>query len=326
MNDRFSFPNRGNGLFLFIFSLTSFATPVLLADQKPASRVDKDHAAKMARGLALFKEQVRPVLIKNCLRCHGGKATESEFDLHDRDGLLKGGTTGPAIVPGKARDSLLLRLVRHEKEPHMPQGSAKLSDSTIRYLADWIDLGAPYDRSLLDKEDVAAWTRKIVPAEARQFWSFRPLHRVDPPQVKNETRVRTTVDRFILSKLETAGIAPNDSVERRQLLRRASLDLIGLPPTPEEVDAFLKTTRAMPSPASSTVCWHRHATASAGGVTGSTSLALLRATASSTTTIAPAHTPIVTSSSRPSTRTCRSTPSSSGSSLATNWLPTIRSP
>jgi cytochrome c553 len=216
--------------------------PVQFASDKPAPEVDRDHAAKMARGLALFKEHVRPVLTRRCLRCHGGKSTESEFDLHDRDRLIKGGATGPAILPGKAGESLLLRLVRHQKEPHMPQGGAKLPDETIRHLADWIDLGAPYDRSLLDQEDVAAWTRKVVAAEARQFWSFRPLQRGGPPRVKDEARVRTPVDRFILANLEAAGIAPNESVDRRQLIRRASLDLIGLPPTPEEVDAFLKDT------------------------------------------------------------------------------------
>ncbi|MBI1916627.1 MAG: PSD1 domain-containing protein [Planctomycetes bacterium] len=241
MNHCFSLPARGNGRSLAGFSLALLAAvPALFADGKPAQPVDKDHAAKMARGLALFKEQVRSVLTKRCLRCHGGKSTESEFDLHDRDGLLKGGTSGPVIVPGKARDSRLLRLVRHQKEPHMPQGGAKLPDETIRHLADWIDLGAPYDRPLLEKEVVAAWTRKVVPAAARQFWSFRPLQRVEPPTVKNEARVRTPVDRFILAKLEAAGIAPNNSVDRRQLLRRASLDLVGLPPAPEEVDAFLK--------------------------------------------------------------------------------------
>src|SRR5262245_43282217 len=79
----------------------------LTAADKPAQPIDKDHAAKMTRGLALFKEQIRPLLTRRCLRCHGGKSTESEFDLHDRDGLLKGGLTGPAIVPGKSRDSLL---------------------------------------------------------------------------------------------------------------------------------------------------------------------------------------------------------------------------
>jgi len=242
MKYRFSPPTWGNRLFLtsLTAALLAASASVLFADSKPAQPVEKDHAAKMARGLALFKEQVRPVLTKRCLRCHGGKSTESEFDLHDRHGLLKGGTTGPAVIPGKASDSLLLKLVRHQKEPHMPQSSTKLPDDTIKHFADWIDLGAPYDRPLLERDDVAAWTRKVVPAETRGFWSFRPLKRVDPPAVKNETWVRMPVDRFILAKLEAACIAPNDRVDRRQLIRRASLDLLGLPPAPEEVDAFLK--------------------------------------------------------------------------------------
>ncbi len=205
----------------------------------PVGPVDKDHAAKMAKGLELFKQHVRPVLAKRCLRCHGGKSTESEFDLHDRPGLLRGGLGGPAVVPGKHADSLLCRLISHQREPHMPQGSSKLPDATIKLIAEWIDLGAPYDRPLLEQEEVAAWTRTVVPEAARQFWSFQPLRRVRPPVVRDEARVRNPVDRFILAKLESAGIAPNEPTNRRKLIRRAYLGLIGLPPAPEEVEAFV---------------------------------------------------------------------------------------
>src|SRR5687767_839932 len=94
-------------------------------DDKPAPP-DKDHAEKMARGAQLFKDKVRPVFVARCLKCHGGKTVETEFDMADRPQLLKGGLGGPAVVPGKHRDSLLFKLVAHSKEPHMPWQTKKL--------------------------------------------------------------------------------------------------------------------------------------------------------------------------------------------------------
>ena len=232
---------NARSLILAAAVLLSSGWAALAADSKrPPQPLDKDHAAKMTRGLEVFKQHVRPVLIKSCLRCHGGKKTESEFDLVDRAGLLRGGTAGPAVIPGKARDSLLYKLISHQKEPNMPEGGRKLPDETVKHIAAWIDLGAPYDSPLLARDLVSAWTRKVIPVESRQFWSFQPLRRAPLPAVKNEAWVRTPVDRFILAKLEAAGIQPNDAIDRPQLLRRASLDLIGLPPAPAEVDAFVK--------------------------------------------------------------------------------------
>ena len=216
---------------------------VLGADRPTAPAADKldpDHAAKMAKGQELFKQHVRPILVKRCLSCHGGKEEiEAGFSLVDRPGLLRGGDSGPAIIPGNAKDSLLYKLITHAKEPYMPQQSRKLTDEQIAHIAAWIDLGAPYDSPLVEVKDTAAWTRKEVPPEAKQFWSFQPLRRAVPPRVQTEAWVRTPIDRFILAKLETAGIAPNPPADRRTLIRRAYFDLIGLPPAPEEVEAFL---------------------------------------------------------------------------------------
>jgi hypothetical protein len=197
----------------------------------------------MAASAKMFKEQVSPVLKQRCLRCHGGKATEAELDIHSRESLLKGGASGPAVVPGKPKESLIWKLINHQKEPHMPQGSRKLPDNALKQIEEWITLGAAYDRSLLEKDDVAAWTKVVVPAAARQFWSFQPLKSVEPPAVRSSQWVRTPIDRFLLAPMEKAGIEPNPAVNKRQLLRRAYLDLLGMPPTPEQVDAFLKDQR-----------------------------------------------------------------------------------
>jgi hypothetical protein len=195
----------------------------------------------MAKGLEIFKTYVRPVLTQHCLKCHGGKKTEAEFDLSERSGLLRGGTAGPAVVPGNAGESLLYQLVTHAKEPHMPHNGRKLAEQDIRQFAAWIENGAPYDKPLrTGQAEGESWTRRIVPEEAHRFWAFQPLRRFDPPPVRNEAWPRTLVDRFILAKLEAAGIVPNPPIDRRQMIRRACLDLVGLPPTPQEIEAFCK--------------------------------------------------------------------------------------
>jgi mono/diheme cytochrome c family protein len=209
------------------------ASPPPRADDKPA--VPADHARRMQEGLALFKEKVRPALIKHCLDCHGGKAVKADFDLSDRKPLLD----SEAITEGNARDSLLYTLITHAEEPHMPQKAPKLADETITAIARWIDLGAPYDRPLVDRAAVAALRAAGPTAEERGFWSFRPLEEKSPPPVRDETWVRTPIDRFVLAKLEARGLRPNPLAERRVLIRRLTFDLIGLPPTPAEIDAFV---------------------------------------------------------------------------------------
>src|SRR5882762_9596104 len=111
---------------------------VALGQQPP---LDRDHAAKMTRSAQVFKEHVRTVLAEKCLRCHGGKKTEAELDIFSRESLLKGGTSGPAIVPGKPKESLLFKLVTHQKEPPMPQGGKKLPEDVLKHIEEWISLG-----------------------------------------------------------------------------------------------------------------------------------------------------------------------------------------
>lgn len=207
--------------------------------------IDADHAAKMARGLDLFKKHVRPVLVDRCLKCHGGKSTEADFDLSDRQGLLRGGNSGPAIVAGNARDSLLYKLITHGQKPHMPHKSARLPAEEIAHIAAWIDLGAPFDADLVaGKSKVPAWTQRVIAADARQFWSFQPLTHPQPPSVRNDSWCSTPIDRFVLARMEAAGVAPNLAVSKRQLIRRVYFDTIGLPPSPGEVEAFLNDDSA----------------------------------------------------------------------------------
>jgi mono/diheme cytochrome c family protein len=207
------------------------------AGQAP-QQLPPDHAERMAKGQELFRKQVRQILTDRCLKCHGGEKTRSDLDLATREGLLKGGDNGPAVVPYRAKESRLYKLITHQERPRMPAKEAKLSDAQIAQVAAWIDLGAPYDRPLIEK---AAKGKKpmVVTDKDREFWAFRPLQDPPLPPVKHGAWCKTPIDRFILARLESHQLTPNPPADRRTLIRRAYFDLVGLPPPPEEVEKFL---------------------------------------------------------------------------------------
>ncbi len=219
------------GLAVVVLALVELV-PSLRADDTPKS-VPADHAQKMKQGLDLFKAKVRPALIQHCLDCHGGKAKKGGLDLSDRKPLVDSG-----VLEGGSKESRLTTLIRHEDDPHMPQKAPKLPDATITEIARWIDLGAPYDRPLVDRAPTQRKAAGLTQAD-KNFWSFRPLNIVLPPSVRDPAWVRTPVDRFILAALERRGLRPNPIADRRTLIRRVAFDLTGLPPSPEEIDAFV---------------------------------------------------------------------------------------
>ncbi len=229
-----------------LFVIVIIACPLLhgaaVASDKPIlPEFDPAHAEKMQEGVSLFKQAVRPVLVKHCLDCHGGDEVQSGFDLATRKGLLRGGAKGTAVSIGKAMDSNLVRFISRREKPFMPDGDEKLPDEAIAAIAKWIDLGAPYDTPLVaNPRDPDSWTATVISDKAREFWSFQPLRRVEPPRVKNEAWVRGPIDRFVLAKAEENGLSTNTIASKRILIRRASFDLIGLPPTPAEIEEFLK--------------------------------------------------------------------------------------
>ena len=197
-----------------------------------------EHAAQMTRGVALFNSEVGKLLTDHCVKCHGGeKGVKGELDLTTREALLKGGESGPTVAPGNSGESLLVKSIRHEdKDLKMPKKADKLADGAIAKIAEWIDLGAPYGKPL---GEAGARDRSKVTDEDRQWWSFRPLAKPQPPAVKNGAWCRTPIDRFVLAKLDAKGLAPNPLAEKRTLIRRAYFDLIGLPPTPAQIERFL---------------------------------------------------------------------------------------
>jgi mono/diheme cytochrome c family protein len=196
-------------------------------------------AAEPTRAQAeFFENKVRPILAENCFRCHSAaqNKTKGNLTLDTLAGALKGGDTGPAIVPGKPGDSLLIKAIRHE-EPKMPPKN-KLTDAQIAILTEWVKSGAPWPGS-----KAARTPGKITDAD-RQWWAFQPVRAGTPPAVENADWSANPIDRFIYHRLQSEGLQPSSQADRATLIRRMSFDLHGLPPSPEEVAAFV----ADPSP------------------------------------------------------------------------------
>ncbi|HYE21424.1 MAG TPA: PSD1 and planctomycete cytochrome C domain-containing protein [Tepidisphaeraceae bacterium] len=188
--------------------------------------------------LAFFEKDVRPLLIKHCYSCHSADAKKAKGGLllDTRAGLLKGGDTGPALVPGDPDKSLIIRAVRHT-DPLLQMPEEKLSKREIDALTEWVRIGAP------DPRDGAAATlvtaKPAITDEHRKWWSFQPVADPKPPAVRDTSWPATDTDRFVLAKLESQRMRPAPPADKRTLIRRATFDLTGLPPTPAEVDAFL---------------------------------------------------------------------------------------
>jgi hypothetical protein len=188
-------------------------------------------------GIEFFEKKIRPVLVEHCYRCHsastkGPSAIRSGLRLDTRDGIRKGGGAGPAVVPGKPGDSLLLAALRHEELKMPPNG--KLPDAVIADFEAWVKMGAPDPRDAKTVPPVAGidWDK------ARQFWAFQPPRKHPAPPMKDAAWPRKEIDPFILADLEKRGLKPARPASKREWLRRATFDLIGLPPTPEEIAAF----------------------------------------------------------------------------------------
>jgi hypothetical protein len=175
-----------------------------------------------------FEKEVRPLLVERCWKCHGETRNKGGLKLTSRDHLLRGGDSGPAVVPGKPEESLLVRAVQYRGTPRMPPGD-KLTDRQIEALARWVKRGALWP----------ADGRSAHTEQPRRFWTFQPVRRVPVPAVRDTAWPRSAVDRFILTGLEAKGLTPARPADKRTLLRRATFDLTGLPPTPAEIDAFL---------------------------------------------------------------------------------------
>lgn len=191
-----------------------------------------------AKGLAFFESRIRPVLVENCYDCHSAQALSNKklrggLYLDSKDGLLKGGDSGPAIVPGKPKDSLLLKTLHQTGDIKMPP-KGKLPASILADFETWITMGAPDPRTA-----AAAKQTGLSIAEGRKFWSYQPLKKPTIPTIANPKDISDEIDAFILAKLQEKGLKLAPEASRIDLVRRLYFDLIGMPPTPEEIDAFV---------------------------------------------------------------------------------------
>ncbi|HJT34239.1 MAG TPA: PSD1 and planctomycete cytochrome C domain-containing protein [Pirellulales bacterium] len=175
------------------------------------------------------------MLVQHCFACHGQGRSKGGLSLESRQAMLAGGDSGTVVVLGKPDESLLIEAVGYAGDVQMPP-SGKLPDEEIAALRQWLVLGAPWP------EQLAATSMRsgdsITEAD-RQFWSFQPIADPPPPNVRDATWPRTGIDRFVLARLEAEGLEPVGEADRRTQIRRASFDLTGLPPTADEVEAFV---------------------------------------------------------------------------------------
>jgi hypothetical protein len=182
-----------------------------------------------------FEARIRPILEEHCFKCHGRRKQESGLRLDSRENVLRGSDAGPVVVAGNPDESPLIEAVRHDGATKMPPKS-KLPPQAIADLTKWVQMGIPWPDSVHEPGTGSVQNR--AGAAASQHWAFRPIRDPAPPEVKAKAWLRTSVDRFILARLEAKGLSPSPQADQRTLIRRACFDLTGLPPTPEEVDAF----------------------------------------------------------------------------------------
>ena len=182
----------------------------------------------------LFKSEILPVLEKNCVGCHGPQRKMAKLDLSSFTGMMEGSSSGPVIAPGKPERSLLWKLIESDQ---MPQGG-KMTNAEKQLIKSYIQYGRFPQATAESEAEIRAKEAAKITAQDRNWWSFRKPVKTSVPAVKNQAQVRTPIDAFVLAQLERRGWKMQAEADRPTLIRRASFDLTGLPPTPAEVKAF----------------------------------------------------------------------------------------
>ena len=196
--------------------------------------------APSAGVLEHFEKQIRPVLVSKCIKCHGPTKQKAKLRLDSREAMLKGGESGPAIVPGKPADSLLLEALQYEGLEMPPNG--QLNQKVVNAFRSWIAAEAPWPKQTASLRD----TGHGITASDRQWWAFRPLQRPTPPNPPpaSSTWARNPIDQFVLKKMQQHEVIPAPVAAPATLLRRLYYDLVGVPPSPAQVKAYLANPSA----------------------------------------------------------------------------------
>ena len=201
------------------------------------SAVQAESPEAHAAGIEFFEKQIRPLLVQHCYECHSAEDINGGLRVDSRPALLRGGDLGPAVVPGEPDKSLLLEAVRYSNRDLQMPPQNKLSAQEIATLETWIKQGAPDPRT--EESTAAPPPTGMSIADGKQFWSLQPLSKPAVPEVSQTDWPQNEVDHFILAALEQQRLRPAPVADKRTLIRRATYDLIGLPPTPQEVADFL---------------------------------------------------------------------------------------
>ena len=188
--------------------------------------------------MSISLRNVEPIFRSRCHACHGPSKQTNDLRLDRKEAALQGGYSGRVIVPGSSAQSKLVQRVASTNDAfRMPPVGPRLTAAEIATLTSWIDQGAKWSLS------PPAVTQEATPSKQKQHWSFQPVRRPAAPRVRQQAWVRNPIDAFVLAKLESKDISPAPEADQATLIRRLNLDLLGLPPTPTEVDAFVSDTR-----------------------------------------------------------------------------------
>lgn len=212
---------------------------------------DVKHPDFTSGQIEFFQKEVTPILKENCVRCHGGNDNKgkpkikSDFQLLSRKGIVIGGAHGSAFNAKEPSKSRILEMVSYKDEDHEMPPDGKLAESQLATLAKWVEMGMPWEPSTIDvivhleEEKHGAFEPGVVSEEAKKWWSNKPLARPAIPSVDNSDWAKHPIDAFVYDQLKTKDLRPNSKADKRSLIRRAYFNLIGLPPSPEEVEAFV---------------------------------------------------------------------------------------
>ncbi len=226
----------------------------ILCNCTVTARLTAEDAAQSAdaqptrEALDFFESKVRPLLHARCVECHSDADPESELSLESREGLLRGGKLGVAVVPGKPKESLLISAVNHDEFLKMPP-KEKLTTVELGLLSKWVAMGAPWpepnssakkpiEAAKADSEPEPA-SRAFTP-EQRSFWAYQPVRQPDLPKLDHRQGARSPIDLFVMEKLRAKGLFPSSPATKQVLIRRATYDLLGLPPTEDEIKQFIQ--------------------------------------------------------------------------------------
>jgi hypothetical protein len=219
-----------------VLSIVTAIAALVLGASPCASRAEAGESASPAKiGSERESRAALRILSERCVSCHGPERKKAGLRLDDRAEALRGGDSGEAIVPGESKDSLLIDYVTGTSDVVMPPKGQRLAPAEVAVLKDWIDHGAAWPA-------VASTTARPAPPP-RAHWSFQPVRRPPVPPARDPSRARNEIDAFLLDRLQRERLAPSPEADRATLIRRLSLDLVGLPPKASEVEAFLADER-----------------------------------------------------------------------------------